>query len=148
MKIYFAGSIRGGRDLQQDYEKLIHHLERHGSVLTEHVGNQSILESGEKNKPDDWIFQRDVKWLNEANVMIAEVTLPSLGVGYEIGLAEKRGIPVLCLFKEDSGRSLSAMIVGNAYLTIAGYGTIHEAIASVDRFIRTISHAITDLSSD
>ena len=48
MKIYFAGSIRGGRDDQQKYFKLIEFLATRVEVLTEHVGNSKLGNQGEK----------------------------------------------------------------------------------------------------
>jgi hypothetical protein len=60
-------------------------------------------------------------WLAQADLVIAEVTTPSLGVGYELALAEKRGIPCFCLFRQTSGVSLSAMIAGNPFFTILPY---------------------------
>ena len=42
MKIYFAGSIRGGREEEETYLKLIEHLATYGQVLTEHVGKKGI----------------------------------------------------------------------------------------------------------
>ena len=47
MKIYFAGSIRGGRNDKEIYLKLIQHLSNYGEVLTEHVGDQKLPETGE-----------------------------------------------------------------------------------------------------
>ena len=41
MKIYFAGSIRGGREEEETYLKFIEHLATYGQVLTEHVGKNS-----------------------------------------------------------------------------------------------------------
>ena len=38
-------------------------------------------------------------------VLVAEVTQPSLGVGYEIGRAFDFKLKVLCLFRPESGRS-------------------------------------------
>ena len=100
MKIYFAGSIRGGRDDQQKYFKLIEFLATRVEVLTEHVGDSKLDSQGEKITTDQEIFQRDRDWLQSCDAVVAEVTNPSLGVGYEIGIAEKLGKPVLCLFDE------------------------------------------------
>lgn len=41
-------------------------------------------------RPKD-IFDRDVKWPNESDLIVAEVSIPSLGIGYELGLAERLG---------------------------------------------------------
>ncbi|KFO36180.1 2'-deoxynucleoside 5'-phosphate N-hydrolase 1 [Fukomys damarensis] len=51
-------------------------------------------------------------WIQQADVVVAEVTQPSLGVGYELGRAVALHKPVLCLFRPQSGRVLSAMIRG------------------------------------
>lgn len=37
-------------------------------------------------------------------MVVAEVTQPSLGVGYELGWAVALGKPILCLFRPQSGR--------------------------------------------
>lgn len=127
MKIYFAGSIRGGRQLQSLYFELIDRLKIYGEVLTEHVGDQDLLEAGEAQKSDAEIFSRDIEWLSQADVMVAEVTVISLGVGYELGIAEKLGIPVLCLYRDQNLQSLSAMITGNPAMTIYSYSNVEEA---------------------
>ncbi len=137
MKIYFAGSIRAGRDDQEIYHQLIQGLQAHGPVLTEHVGDPDLTELGDDGPSDRMIYQRDMAWLAEASLMVADVTIPSLGVGYEIGRAESRGIPVLCLYRERDGRKLSAMISGNPKVTVTKYGTVEEALVYIDRFIGT-----------
>ena len=101
MKIYFAGAIRGGRKDVQLYEKLIAYLGEKGQVLTEHVGSLGIESIGEIFRKDEDIYNRDIKWLQSANIVVAEVTTPSLGVGYELGIAEKLNIPIF-LYEESS----------------------------------------------
>ena len=59
--------------------------------------------------------------IQEADVVIAEVTNPSLGVGYELGYAENIGKPIMCLFDGDSGAKLSAMVRGNPTNIIVTY---------------------------
>lgn len=49
MKIYFAGSIRGGRKDAGLYKKIIDYLGKYGEVLTEHIGNKKILPHLVKN---------------------------------------------------------------------------------------------------
>ena len=137
MKIYFAGSIRAGRDDQEIYHRLIQGLQGRGPVLTEHVGDPELTQWGDDGPSDQMIYQRDMDWLAEASLMVAEVTIPSLGVGYEIGRAESRGIPVLCLYREQDGRKLSAMISGNPKVTVTEYRTVEEALVYIDRFIGT-----------
>lgn len=125
MKIYFAGSIRGGRDDAPLYAEIIRLLQAYGQVLTEHIGDQGLSIHGE-GKVAESIFQRNVDWVREADVIVAEVTTPSLGVGYEIGLAEQLGKKIICLYRPQPDRKLSAMILGNAKLTIVEYKTMDE----------------------
>ena len=137
MKIYFAGSIRGGRDEKDNYLKLINHLTTFGEVLTEHVGHKDV-EKSELYKTDQYIFERDVKWLKSSDVMVADVTMPSLGVGYEIGFAETLDIPILCLFNPKYKKALSAMVSGNKKLICKEYNTLDEAKSILDDFLSSI----------
>ena len=118
MNIYFAASIRGGREDAQLYGELIEQLQHRGTVLTEHIAHPTDIELG---LADREIYQRDMAWLESADVVVAEVTTPSLGVGYEIAAAERMGTPILCLFRPSSGRSLSAMIRGNPAVRVLEY---------------------------
>ncbi len=68
--------------------------------------------------PDSGISQRDVAWIRAADIIVGEVTQPSSGVGYELGLAESVGKPVICLSREKEDRRLSAMIAGNSKLMV------------------------------
>jgi 2'-deoxynucleoside 5'-phosphate N-hydrolase len=133
MKIYFAGAIRGGRDDVALYFEIIEMLGEYGQVLTEHVGNPELTGVGEIND-DRKIHDRDLAWLKEAEYLVAEVTTPSLGVGYEIGKASEWGTPVLCLFRPQAGRSLSAMIAGCAGVIVREYRGSEELRAAFDDF--------------
>ena len=66
--------------------------------------------------------------------MVADVTVPSLGVGYEIAYAESINIPILCLFNTNQKKPLSAMILGNQRLECFNYTNLNEAIAAMDQF--------------
>ena len=85
MKIYFSGSIRGGRRDKKIYLE-INHLKKFGPVLSEHVGSQKLRNTGEKINVEK-IYKRDVELIAASDVFIAEISSPSLGVGHEIGLA-------------------------------------------------------------
>lgn len=126
MKIYFAGSIRGRRDDQGLYNSMIIELTQYGTVLTEHIGNSIISSEGEQEKTDEFIFSRDMKWVEEADIVVAEVSTPSLGVGYEIGQAESLNKKIICLYRQQEGKRLSAMISGNKKLKICIYSNIED----------------------
>ena len=104
------------------------------------MGSQSLTDQGEQNKSDSEIFQRDVCWIREADIIVAEVTMPSLGVGYELGFGESLGKPVICLYREKEGRRLSAMIAGNPRFQAQVYQNVDEAIELVKDFIHIESY--------
>ncbi len=134
-KIYFAGSIRGGRDDAALYQRIIALLAEYGNVLTEHVGDAGLTPVGEDGLSDEAIYERDVAWLAEADVVVAEATIPSHGVGYEIGRAEALGKRVLCLHRPRAGRRLSAMLAGNSALRCEAYGSVEEVRVILERFL-------------
>lgn len=61
MKIYFAGSIRGGRGDANLYLQIIDYLKQYGKVLTEHIGNKNISSNGEDTLKDEDIHNPDLK---------------------------------------------------------------------------------------
>ena len=138
-KIYFSGSISGGRQDAEVYRSIIEHLRDYGSVLTEHIGDPALTASGENNIGDDYVYQRDMKWIEQADIFVAEVSNPSLGVGYEIAQAELRQRPVLCLFRSGTDRRLSAMIAGNPSVTMGRYDENREIFNLIDRFFQELA---------
>jgi nucleoside 2-deoxyribosyltransferase len=111
------------------YELIRKLLAQHGTVLTEHVADSSLTNAGEQDKTDEFICERDKSWIREADIVVAEVTNPSLGVGWEIAYAEGLEKPVICLFWSQSENRLSAMIAGNKYLTVFRYETLEQVEA-------------------
>ncbi len=97
MEIYFAGSIRGAEADKPLFKRFIEHLSSHGKVLTEHSFDFNY--SQEIKLDDHEIYELDTSWLKNADALVAEVSSPSLGVGYEIGHVEALGKPILCLYR-------------------------------------------------
>lgn len=136
MKIYFAGSIRGGRDDKETYSKIINLLQEYGEVLTEHIGHHGLTADGEVNVTDQYIYERDMAWLREAEVLVADVSTPSVGVGYEIGFAESLKKKILCLYREGSERKISGMINGNKNLVVKNYRTVEDLPQILKEFFK------------
>ncbi|MFR5269642.1 MAG: nucleoside 2-deoxyribosyltransferase [Hoylesella buccalis] len=86
-KIYFAGSIRGGREDANLYKQIIEYIQRSHKVLTEHIGNRSLSTTSKGREADEKIYLQDTEWLRGCDLVIAECTSPSLGVGYELAYA-------------------------------------------------------------
>ncbi len=135
MKIYFAGSIRGGRNDAPVYHAMITCLRSFGEVLTEHVGDPELTDKGDDGPTDRHIHDRDMAWLATCDLVVAEVSTPSLGVGYEIGWACALEKPILCLYRPVEKRPLSAMIAGSHRIMTVAYADLEEATTIIRRFI-------------
>ena len=134
MKIYFACSIRGGRDDAELYAELVSYIKTRATLLTEIFADNKLTSQG-MNKPSADIWKTDIAWIKESDAIIAEVSNPSLGVGYEIAKAEEWGKPVLALFKNDGTRKLSAMIDGSPNTQVVYYTSLIEAQVAIDDFL-------------
>ena len=137
-KIYFAGSIRGGRVDAGLYARMIDSMKEMGHVvLTEHVGHPelNLLEQGKDR--DGEIYAQDTGWLRESDLLIGEVTCPSLGVGYELAYAERFDKPCY-LFYNRTRTQLSAMLTGDPYFQIFPYETEEELFHTLDRILSPV----------
>jgi 2'-deoxynucleoside 5'-phosphate N-hydrolase len=136
MKIYYAMSISGEHsdNSEEINNEFIEHLKKYGEVLTEHFANPLYKTVGEKHISDKQIHDRDMNWLLSADVIVAEVSNISFGVGYEIGRAVENKKKILCLRKKCDSR-LSAMISGCEGLTLKEYSTIEEGKKHISDFI-------------
>ncbi len=135
MRIYFSGAISGGRDHAAIYQHIVARLEAQGHrVLSAHVADPNVLDH-ERDVPARSVFERDRAWIEECDVMIAEVSTPSTGVGYEYGYAIQIGKPVLCIYHD--GLRMSKMITGNpaSNLAVATYANEAELDEKVDTFL-------------
>ena len=118
-KIYFSGSIAGGRDDVKLYKKIIDMMKKTDEVLTEHIGNVNYSIKNRKEKDNQKIYEQDTNWLKECDLVIAECSHPSLGVGYEMAYAEKIGKPVYIFYRKDI--YLSVMLSGDPYFICYSY---------------------------
>lgn len=128
MKVYFSGSIRGGRQDAELYRKVIAALKEKHQVLTEHVGDLSL--STVEDKGDKVIYEQDTAWLRDCDVVVAECTQVSLGVGYELAYAEANGKEVH-IFYRPKETQLSAMLAGNERFHIHRYDDEAEILSQV-----------------
>ena len=130
-KVYFAGSIRGGRNDAQLYHDISELIKETDMVLTEHVGDLDLA-SKEEGKRDRLIYEQDTAWLRESDILIAECTCPSLGVGYELAYAERYQVPCHVFYRK-SEVQLSAMITGDPYYQIHPYETKEELFEMIGK---------------
>jgi nucleoside 2-deoxyribosyltransferase len=142
MKVYFACSITGGREFEAVYQALVRALVNDGhEVPTAHLAEAGAGEREAGLSPRE-VYTRDVDWIRTCDVLIAEVSVPSHGVGYEIGFALGAGKTVLAIYQQ--GRRLSKMISGNPdmQLQVSSYHDADEAIHIVRQFIENQSMKI------
>jgi nucleoside 2-deoxyribosyltransferase len=111
MNVYFSCSITGGRAEEAVYQAIVKELEDLGhEVPTAHLSSPQVMDMEQVVDPVE-IFERDMAWLRECDAVVAEVSSPSHGVGYEIAYALTLGKPVLCCYKD--GKRISKIITGN-----------------------------------
>jgi 2'-deoxynucleoside 5'-phosphate N-hydrolase len=138
MNIYFACSITGGREFETVYQEIVAELIADGhEIPTSHLAQSDATENERQLTPQD-VYERDVNWIKNCDVLIAEVSVASHGVGYEIGYALNIGKPVLCLHQKD--RRVSKMITGNSdpALNIQAYTSVKEAISKAHFFLGSL----------
>lgn len=135
MNIYFSCSITGGRNDQGIYKLLVDQLTDWGhEVPTAILASPKVMDYETSVEPEV-VYRRDVKWVEDCDALIAEVSTPSHGVGYEIALALILKKPVLCCYQK--GRKVSKMITGNDMptLRLATYETEEQLLQNVEEFL-------------
>ena len=138
MNIYFACSITGGRAFESAYQEFASILLEDGhEVPTAHLAGSNVIALEKVIDPRE-VYERDVAWIRACDALIAEVSAPSHGVGYEIGYALEQGKPVLCLAQ--ANLSVSKMITGNPHpaLQVKFYQNISGGITIIHEFLASI----------
>ncbi len=136
MNIYFACSITGGRDFESVYRAITEVLLSDGhEIPTAHLADPGVKALERVVSPRD-VYERDVNWIRGCDALVAEVSTPSHGVGYEVAFALSLGKPVLCVYQE--GQPVSKMLTGNSHPTILvkSYRHPEEAISVVRSFLQ------------
>jgi nucleoside 2-deoxyribosyltransferase len=130
MKVYFGFTVAGDRSSLSVARRLVEVLESMGhDVLTRHLVADHAGESDRKFGPRE-VYERDLAWLQQADIFIAEVSGSSFGLGFEagylLGATRKR---VVLLYRSDAEKRISLMITGNTHpnCTLLPYGTVEQA---------------------
>lgn len=148
MKVYFSGSINGGMQDANFYKWVINYLKvaHNVTVLTERLWDEDIHAGLEKGvTPEGYehllsattTYLQDCEWLKQADLVIADVSTPSHGVGYEIGLAESCNKPIICLYNKLSPKKISWMISGNPNIIVIEYSkeALPDLLISLSTYI-------------
>jgi nucleoside 2-deoxyribosyltransferase len=135
-RIFLSGAIRGGRRLVETYRFMADVMIGAGvEVLSEHVARDTVF-AEEIKMTEEEIFLRDMGGIERCDCLMAEVSMPSLGVGYEICHAVDLKKPVLCVYER--GSKVSAMVLGNKGIVAQDYGDLDELRRLVLGFVRSI----------
>ena len=137
MNIYFSCSITGGRKDQHIYQKIVQYLLENGhTVPTAHLASPDVMK-GESDLNATEVFRRDLNWVENCDVLIAEASSPSHGVGYEIAAAVYLGKHVMCCYRK--GKKISKIISGNTSenVFVFAYTSEDELIIEINRFIKS-----------
>ncbi len=135
-KVFLSGAIRGGRRLVETYRFMADVMIGAGvEVLSEHVARDTVF-AEERNMTEKEIFLRDMGGIVQCDCLVAEVSMPSVGVGYEICHAVDMKKPVLCVYER--GAKVSAMVLGNKGVVAQDYGDLDELQRLVVELLRSI----------
>jgi 2'-deoxynucleoside 5'-phosphate N-hydrolase len=135
MNIYFSCSLTGGRDDETVYGIIVGHLlAGNHEVPTAHLARPEVMLEERVVDPYE-VYDRDIEWIDGCDVLIAEVSTPSHGVGYEIAYALLKGKPVFCCYKDTA--AVSKMLTGNRLesFEIHAYKKEEHVLAMIDQFL-------------
>lgn len=135
MNIYFACSITGGRRNEAIYAAIVSTLTNGGhEVPTAYLSSPDVIRLEEIVDPQE-VYKRDVGWIQDCDGLIAEISTPSHGVGYEIAYALGLRKLVLCCYRQ--GALVSKMISGNPdqKLLVKPYRDEQDVVRIVNEYL-------------
>jgi hypothetical protein len=116
MKIYFGFTVAGDRSAVMAARKIVSILEEmRQEVLTRHLVEENAWEADRSITPKE-VYLRDMKWLEQCDVFIAEVSGSSFGLGFETGyLLGATTKKVVLFYRRDVENKISLLITGNSH---------------------------------
>jgi nucleoside 2-deoxyribosyltransferase len=138
VRVYFACSITGGRQDEAVYSALVRALLAAGHEVPTAANAALGVHPEAGHAPVD-VYTRDTVWIDASDALIAEVSTPSHGVGYEISYALERAKPVLCLHRAEV--AVSKMLSGNTMpgIRLKSYKDTAEAIEASNLFLARLA---------
>jgi|ERR1700757_2609108 hypothetical protein len=116
MKVYFGFTVAGSRSSVEAAKKIVGILESIGhEVLTSHLLREDAWQADRRLPPQE-VFARDMRWLAQCDLFIAEVSGSSFGLGFETGYLLGATPKKTILFYERAVEpKISLLIVGNTH---------------------------------
>ena len=145
MTIYLACTVRGDRSAVAALRELVHDLETGGhTVLTKHLLDDDI-ETSESALTERQVFDRDIAWLDACDLLIADASGSSFGVGFEVGYvlgrSDRTQQRVLLLYRADRSDVISRLIIGLAHprCELIAYADAASLVESVSRRVPPVT---------
>jgi 2'-deoxynucleoside 5'-phosphate N-hydrolase len=149
LKVYLACTVRGDRGGVEAGRAIARYLaERGHDVLTTHLLADNV-EAAEATLTEEAVYRRDIDWLSSCDLIVAEASGSSYGVGFEVGFvlgrAAQTGQRVVLVYDRARRHAVSRLITGNCDRACAtfGYGSIDELLAFLERTLR-VDRPLTD----
>ena len=119
MNIYLACTVRGDRGAVAGLRSLVTSLEDAGhTILTKHLLEDNV-DGAESALTERAVYERDIAWLDACDVLIADASGSSFGVGFEVGYvlgrSDRTETRVVLLYRAGRRDQISRLIVGNAH---------------------------------
>lgn len=145
MVIHFAGSTQNLQESIGNFRQIIDSIHKDGHVLARDwiEPSYSLLQNPSKFEEIDWdeIYKQNIDAVSTADLMIADATYDSFGVGFLIAVAIQQRKPVLVLIKKGSREGMILRGLHGGSIIKATY-TDENLQQVVDKFIKahTIKH--------
>jgi 2'-deoxynucleoside 5'-phosphate N-hydrolase len=141
VRIYLACTVRGDRGAVTALRSLVAALEQRGhTIVTTHLLEDGV-DAAEAALTERAIYERDIAWLESCDLLIAEASGSSYGVGFEVGYvlgrADRTSQRVLLLYRADRVNQISRFIPGNSHprCTVLKYENPADLVDRVSRYV-------------
>jgi nucleoside 2-deoxyribosyltransferase len=135
MKIYLACTVRGDRGGLAAGRAICDRLQRLGhDVLTTHLLADNV-DAAESALTEADVYRRDLGWLTSCDVLVAEASGSSYGVGFEVGYVLSRGRKVVVVYSAARRHAISRVVTGNCdpNCTTVAYESLDELVAFIEQ---------------
>jgi 2'-deoxynucleoside 5'-phosphate N-hydrolase len=129
MKIYFGFTVAGDRSSVVAATKIVELLEELGhDVLTRHFVREDAWQADRSISPQE-VYRRDMAWLQQCDLFVAEVSGSSFGLGFEtgylLGATDKK---VVLFYQRAVETKISLLVTGITHLNcrLVPYSQLEE----------------------
>jgi 2'-deoxynucleoside 5'-phosphate N-hydrolase len=107
MNFYFTASISGKKNHLSNYKKIVELIKKQHTIIADHILNTTEEQIQHETIEERHTFHKQLdQWIQSADAVVAEITFPSISVGFEISRALEKGKPVLAIYSEGLPPSL------------------------------------------